>query len=92
MWDVSVRDNALTTSPVKFIPGYYYLLLLQHSVCIAGAMLNDGSHKLWSVTEFLVLVDNHLHNETEKSAPRSFCSRMEDRQQAIVGKQCELWQ
>lgn len=78
MWDVSVRDSALTASLVKFIPGYYYLLLLQLSVCIAGAMLNDGGHKLWSVTEFLVLVDNHLHNEMETSAPRSFFSRMED--------------
>lgn len=48
---------------------------------IAGAMLNDGSHKLWSVTEFFPhndLVDNDLNNETDKTPPRSFYSRMED--------------
>lgn len=44
-------------------------------------MLNDGGHKLWSVTEFFphnVLVDNDLNNETDKAPPRSFYSRMED--------------
>lgn len=62
VWDVSVKDSALTASPMKFIPGYYWLLLLQLTMYMAGAMLNDGGHKLWSVTEFLVLVDNDLKN------------------------------